>query len=100
MGITGADMLIENVPMPEFAIAAEVKLSARNSAHRHADVFQFRLAAIEGWSPAGKERLDPGGIQFFVGRNQLIEIGRFKRARHDRHAGSQERNLPFSADAN
>jgi hypothetical protein len=79
-------VLIEDIPMPEFSVTAQIELAGAYSAYGHADFFQFR-AAVNGWFAPREERLHPGGIEFFVGWNELLKIGRGERPR--RHGQSR-----------
>ena len=42
VAVAGADDLIENVPMPELAVAAEIELAGAEAADRHSDQRRFR----------------------------------------------------------
>src|SRR5207245_263974 len=53
VGVSRSHVVIENVPVPELAVAAEIQLSRTNPADRHADFVERRtgvkgaLAALE-----------------------------------------------------
>ena len=76
-----ADPGVEDVPMPELAVAAQVKLPRANPAHRHPDLRQVRPAIHLPLAARG-ERLHPLRRQFLVGRHQLVEIGAGERPCH------------------
>ena len=88
--VAGAHGLVEDVPVPELAVAAQVELARAESADGHADLFQV-LAAIDLAGPAVEERLDPLGIEFLVGRDEFVLFGRLEGTCHDRHCGSRRR---------
>ena len=67
------DGLIENIPVPEPAIAPEIKLPGANAAHGHADIFEF-AAAQDFRGAALEKRFDPLRRKFFVGRHQMAKI--------------------------
>ncbi len=76
-----ADIAVENIPMPQFSIAAQVKLAGTYAADRHPDLVELR-AAIDGALAAGGERCDPFGPQLLVRRDQFLEVLPCERAGH------------------
>ena len=54
----GADMPVEDVPVPQFAVAAQVQLTGAEAADGHADFVEFR-SAVDGRLAPRRERLDP-----------------------------------------
>ena len=66
MRIARPDMLIENIPVPQPSIAAKIQLPGTNSADGHADIFEI-LPFIDSRNAALVKRLQPIGVQFFVG---------------------------------
>jgi type I restriction enzyme R subunit len=85
----GAHWLIEDVPVPEPAVAAEVELSRANAADRHANVLQ-RLASVDHRRAAIKQRLDPRRAQLLVGGHEPLEIAVYERPGHRREARCQQ----------
>ena len=78
---TSDDFLVEEVPMPEPAIAAEIKLAGTEAADGHANFLEAGTA-IGGAFAAGGEGGDPFGRQLLVGGNEVIEIRAGERAGH------------------
>ncbi len=69
----GADVLVEEVPVPQAAVAADVQLSRADAANRHADEGEI-VAAIDRRLASLEERLHPLGLQPFVGGHQPFEV--------------------------
>ena len=90
----GAHVPVEDVPMPQLAVAAQVQLPGTEAADGHADFVEFR-SAVDGRLAPRRERLDPVRRQPFVGRHQLFKILRLKRPR-DGRAGAAATWLPPS----
>ncbi len=93
MGAAGADLLIENVPMPELAVAAEIELTGTNAPDGHADLRQFR-AAVDGRRAAGKQGPHPRRIEFLVGRHEPLEVGGLERTGHRRQRRARPATEP------
>ena len=91
----GGNALIEDVPMPELPVAAEVELARTDATDGHADFLQVR-AAIDRALAARGQRREPLGPKLLIHRDQLLEVGARERPRHGR-PGS-EGDCP-SADA-
>ena len=71
--VAGADDLIENVPMPQLAVAAEINLAGAEAADRHSD--QRRLGAvIDVRRSARGQRFHPFRRQLLVERNELFGV--------------------------
>ena len=85
----GADVPVEDVPVPQPAVAAQVQLPGAEAADGHADLLEFR-SAVDGRLAPRRERLDPLRRQPFVGRHQLFKILRLERPR-DGRPGAQPR---------
>jgi hypothetical protein len=68
---------VEEVPVPEFAVAAQVELPGADAADGHADLVQV-VAAVDCRLAAGGERPEPVGPQLLVGGDEFLEIGPFK----------------------
>ena len=83
VGVARADLLVEDIPMPEIAVAAKVELARAEPADRHADLLQL-VPAVDRAAAPGRQRLDPRGAQLFVGRDQPGEVGRLERPGHRR----------------
>ncbi len=77
---------VEDVPVPEAPVAAEVELAAADAAHRHADEARFGPSDGRRGAPR-EERLHPGGIEFLLRRDEPVELGPCERPGHDRDAG-------------
>ena len=93
MGVARADMLIENVPMPELSVAAQIELAGADAADGHADLLQLG-PAVDGRDAAGEQRPHPRRIELLVGGNQLFEVGGLERAGHDRQSGARPAAVP------
>ena len=72
---------VEQVPMPELAVAAQVELSGADAAHRHPDLRQVRPAIHLALAARG-QRLDPLRRQFLVCGDELVEIRPRERPGH------------------
>ena len=83
MSVARANVPIKNIPVPELAVATEIKLTARDAADGHADGFQFR-AAIHRAFAARRQRLHPLRAEFFIRRHERVEILPRERPGHDR----------------
>ncbi len=70
---TGADMAVEDVPMPQPAIASEIDLAGADAADGHPDAFEVR-PAVHGALASSSEGLHPLGPQLLVRRDQLVEV--------------------------
>ena len=97
VAVAGADLLVEDVPVPEIAVAAEVDLAGAEAADRHADLGQFR-AATDGPRAAGRERFDPRTQEALLGRHQAGKIGGRQRAGHQRQPAAEGRGRPRAQD--
>src|SRR5262249_55090012 len=69
--VTFEHLLIEDVPMQQAAVAAQIELAATDAADGHADRIQI-AALINGPLAFGRERLDPLRIELFIGRDKMI----------------------------
>ena len=54
MSLARADRLIEDVPMPQPSVAAQIKLARADAAHGHADIFKF--AAAQNFRRAARKK--------------------------------------------
>ena len=78
---------VEDVPVPQLPVAAEVELSGADAADRHADPVELLLRRAVGRRLAAREeRLDPGGIEVLVRWNEMLTGPRRGRARCARRA--------------
>ena len=82
VGVAGADVLVENVPVPEFAVAAEVELAGAEAADGHPDQGGFG-AAVDLRLAAGGQGANPVGRQFFVEGDESPRLLRRERAGHE-----------------
>ena len=71
----GGDLIVGNIPQPEAAIAAEIKLARAKPADRHSNFLQLRTP-INGRLTAFEERFDPLGIELFIDGYKLLKIAR------------------------
>src|SRR5262249_32016841 len=81
----------ENVPMPPFAVAAEINLACANATDGHPDLFEVRTAIDRGLA-ALRERLEPFRAQLLISGNQLLKIGACERSGHRRPGLESERS--------
>ena len=88
VGVAGADVLVENVPVPEFAVAAEVELAGAEAADRHSDQGGFG-AAVDLRLAAGGQDANPVGRQFFVEGDESPRLLRRERAGHEAGLGDE-----------
>ena len=104
MRIPGAaNRQVEDIPVPQPAITAEIELPRANAANRHANLVEF-LAAVNRALTPRKQRLHPLRRKLLIGRHQLVEILARERPGHHRQAregqsGSNERGLFQEAPA-
>ncbi len=82
----GGDELVENIPMPQASIPAEVKLSGADAADGHPDIFEFAPAQDFRCAPR-EQGLYPIRRKFFVRRHQMVKILAREGPGHDRQAG-------------
>ncbi len=94
----GADVFVEDVPVPEPAVSAEVQLTSADAADRHADRVQFG-AARDGRLAARRERGQPPGAELLVRRHQELEVAAAERPRHHRDSGGEQRHRLRSGEA-
>ncbi len=88
VGVAGADDLIENVPVPELAVAAEVELAGAEAADRHADQGGF-AAAVDLRLAAGRQGAHPFRRQLLVEGDELAGVLRGERAGDEAGLGQQ-----------
>ena len=81
-----AHILIKNIPVPQLAIAAEIKLSRADAAHGHADIFEF-AAAQDFRRAALEKRFNPRRREFFIRRHHVVKIRARERSGHGGQAG-------------
>src|ERR1035441_124622 len=79
----GADALVEDVPVPELAVAAKVELTCADAADGHADLLKVR-ASIDRPFAALKERFHPFRAELLIRGDQPVEILARERPGHDR----------------
>jgi hypothetical protein len=101
VGVLGHVQLVEDVPVPQRAVAAEVDLSGAQAADGHADVRQL-VAAVDGWLAARGERGDPLRVEPLVDRDQVRQIcwggGRADRVGHGAAGRRHHRRRQGDAD--
>jgi len=82
MAVARALILIEDIPMPQLAVAAKVELPGAKPADRQADFSQLGPLKNSG-RPALKERAHPIRVELFVLRNKAAEMGGLEWTGHD-----------------
>ena len=79
----GVDRLVEDVPVPEPSVAAQIDLPGTDAAYWHADPAEL-IPFINGWFASLGQRGPPGRIEVFLRRDQfgVFRIGRWFRRRN------------------
>lgn len=84
-----SDGLIEDVPMPEAPIAAQIELSRADAANGHAD--KLEITATQNLRRAAVEkRFHPFGPELLVGGHEMIKVRARERPGHHRQSGQRQ----------
>src|ERR1019366_574680 len=81
VAVAGAEVFVEDIPVPKFAITSQIQLAAGKTTDGHANGFQIR-AAINCALTARGERLYPIGMELFVSGNKFVKIRSCERSGH------------------